>query len=353
MKRLNSFLKSHIFSTLLAGSLILGVISTGWVIVRADHGIRSDLLKQAQLAAHTISLEDIQTLTGTPADLDSHEYQSLKQFLVDVQKTDSHYRFAYLMGRKADGSIVFLVDAEPSDSPDYSPPGEIYSEASDVVRRVFESKIAAVDGPVSDRWGTWVSPLVPIINPDTGEVKAVVGIDIAADDWYWALAARSALPIGLMMVILILLIAAFAATRKVKYASHTVLKDMLLPLSAILLLLIAGSSFLFWQQQQQRLNELTALQVSAMDHEFSLVLEQQTSALSLALQPIATAPGVQQALAEHDTSLLLTHWQARFEGLKQDYNITHFYFMDADRFCLLRVHKPDKYGDRIDRYTTL
>jgi len=246
MKRLSTFIKSHLFSALLAGSLLLGVIISGWVLVSADRGMRSDLLKQAQLVAHTINIEDIQALTGSALDQDAPEYQSLKQFLIDAQKTDIQFRFLYLMGLKGDGSIVILVDAEPGDSPDYAPPGEPYAEASEVVRRVFESKVAAVDGPVSDRWGTWVSPLVPIINPITGEVIAVVGIDIAADDWYWGLAARSALPIGLILVILILSIAAFAATRKVKYASHPTLKNMLLPISAILLLLVAGSSFLFW-----------------------------------------------------------------------------------------------------------
>ncbi len=33
--------------------------------------------------------------------------------------------------------------------------------------------------------------------------------------------------------------------------------------------------------------------------------------------------------------------------------VTHLYFSNAQRINLLRVHQPDRYGDRIDRFTTL
>ena len=42
-----------------------------------------------------------------------------------------------------------------------------------------------------------------------------------------------------------------------------------------------------------------------------------------------------------------------FEDLKREYGVTHFYFSGPDRVNLLRVHAPDRYGDTIDRYTTL
>jgi hypothetical protein len=115
-------MKSHLYVVLLAGVLLAMGIIAWWSIASADRGMRSELLKQAQLAANTIQTENILALTGSPADLDTPEYQRLKQFLGDVQKTDRHYRFSYLLGRKGDGSIVFFVDAEPGDSPDYAPP---------------------------------------------------------------------------------------------------------------------------------------------------------------------------------------------------------------------------------------
>jgi len=59
------------------------------------------------------------------------------------------------------------VDSEPADSKDYSPPGQIYTEAPDGFHNVFARHTASVVGPATDRWGTWVTGLVPIQNPQT------------------------------------------------------------------------------------------------------------------------------------------------------------------------------------------
>lgn len=42
-----------------------------------------------------------------------------------------------------------------------------------------------------------------------------------------------------------------------------------------------------------------------------------------------------------------------FERLRKDHGITHFYFTGPDRVNLLRLHQPDRYGDEINRYTTI
>lgn len=38
--------------------------------------------------------------------------------------------------------------------------------------------------PTTDRWGTWVSALVPIKDQQTGKVIAVFGVDYPAKQWY-------------------------------------------------------------------------------------------------------------------------------------------------------------------------
>jgi len=50
-------------------------------------------------------------------------------------------RFIYLNGSK-NGKIFFYVDSENLDSPDYSPPGQQYEEASQLVRELFVKKPA-------------------------------------------------------------------------------------------------------------------------------------------------------------------------------------------------------------------
>jgi hypothetical protein len=72
-----------------------------------------------------------------------------------------------LLGRKADESIFVFVDSEPASSKDSSPAGQVYNEAPQGCRRVFGTRTAAAEGPYTDRWGKWVSALVPILDPQT------------------------------------------------------------------------------------------------------------------------------------------------------------------------------------------
>lgn len=182
--------------------LIAGLLFAWWTVDKADSERRAELLLQSSLVAKAVELDRVQTLSGTEADLDSLAYQRLKDQFTAVRSAQPLCRFIYLLGRKADGTVFIFVDSEAADSPDYSPPGQIYEEVSAVALRVFETRTMAVGGPDTDRWGTWVSGLVPLIDPKTGAVIAVLGIDIDARDWHWGVAGKAALPVGMMLMML-------------------------------------------------------------------------------------------------------------------------------------------------------
>jgi PAS domain S-box-containing protein len=167
---------------LVAGVLAL-VFLGWWSVHRQDEYMRSDLLSDARAAAKAVNWRHIPTLTASDADLASPDYQRLKEQLSMVQTAKPEYRFTYLLGQRPDKSIFIFVDSEPPDSKDHSPPGQIYSEATDSFRRIFATGHEAVVGPVEDRWGTWVIALVPVTDPKTGKLVAVFGIDRNAADW--------------------------------------------------------------------------------------------------------------------------------------------------------------------------
>lgn len=58
-------------------------------------------------------------------------------------------------------------------------------------------------------------------------------------------------------------------------------------------------------------------------------------------------------LDRRDRDALLKTQRPLFERLKKDHGISHFYFTGPDRINLLRLHRPDRYGDEIKRYTTI
>ncbi|MDF1577620.1 MAG: cache domain-containing protein [Desulfobulbales bacterium] len=52
-----------------------------------------------------------------------------------------------------------------------------------------------------------------------------------------------------------------------------------------------------------------------------------------------------------DREALYNRAQPVFEEMLADFNVTHFYFIEPDGTCFLRVHAPHRYGDRINRFT--
>ncbi len=117
------------------------------------------------------------------------------------------------MGQRADGTVFFFLDSEPLGSEDESPAGEIYAEASADLLRAFETKAEVVEGSISDRWGEWVSVLVPLTDPGSGNLVALLGIDIDAKSWRREIAAQTALPIALSLVLLGLLVSIIILAR--------------------------------------------------------------------------------------------------------------------------------------------
>ncbi|KPL77259.1 hypothetical protein ADN00_08960 [Ornatilinea apprima] len=185
--------------------LFIGLVSFAFWN-RAEQLSRTNFLDEAQRFSQAINLREFERLTGSEADQALPEYQRLKQQLVLFRLTLPDIRFLYLMGEKQDGSIFFYIDSEPVDSDQVSPPGQIYQPASDDLRQVFEDRVAIVEGPLTDGWGTWMSALVPVIDPTTGEVVTVFGMDIDAGVWRQKVNERAAIHIVLTTLIGVLIL---------------------------------------------------------------------------------------------------------------------------------------------------
>ena len=187
-----------------AGAVALIAGATALSARRADRLLRADLLLQARLVAQAVDLDAVRALAGSEADVASPDYWRLKRQLRSIVQANPKCKWFYLMGRKPDGAVFFFVDSEAPDVEDASPPGQLYEEASEGCSLIFDDSTAFVEGPVPDRWGTWVSALVPMIDPESGAVAAVLGMDIEAQDWKWIVARRAALPATLAAIAVLL-----------------------------------------------------------------------------------------------------------------------------------------------------
>ena len=193
--------------------LAAGATITYWTVIRADRIMRREMLLQARIMSEAIQPEYVMALTGTESDLESSAYDRVKTFLMLVQQSSEKLRFIYLLGRKDSGEIFFFLDSESPHSAQYSPPGEIFDEAEFYYQDLFNHYGELVEGPVADRWGAWISALVPITDPASGTVIALLGMDISAHAWHRDLVLASLPPVAVTAALLFLLFTGAALFR--------------------------------------------------------------------------------------------------------------------------------------------
>lgn len=121
---------------------------------------------------------------------------------------------------------------------------------------------------------------------------------------------------------------------------------------AIVAITVALMLALYWHEQRLIHQGMLRIRATAVDF-YQDSIRYDTSALRAVMDTMQRDPALQAALAARDRQKLLASTADLFEALKQDYAVTHLYFSTPDRVNLLRVHDPGRYGDRIDRATTL
>lgn len=188
---------------ILAGLTVAFLVGSAVIVWQTDQRLRSDLLERARVQAERVAPSLVLTLDGTLRDRKSETYQTLKRVLGEIRGSLPGCRFAYVTGRRQDGQIFFYADSEPESSQWTSLPGDIYTEASPVLRETFQSGHPQTGGPSKDRWGDWVSAFIPIKDPVGGDVPAVFAVDMDARDWSWMVARRAAFPIGILFAVLV------------------------------------------------------------------------------------------------------------------------------------------------------
>lgn len=127
----------------------------------------------------------------------------------------------------------------------------------------------------------------------------------------------------------------------------------LVPLTVAILAIIAVLIYVLYRHEYRNVDEnVLHIRASAQDfYESSIRYDAQ--ALQAVMDVLEHDHVLKEALAQGDRLRLLKHSSEMFERLKRDFSITHLYFTGPDRVNLLRVHAPNRYGDRIDRFTTL
>ncbi|MDP3963765.1 MAG: PAS domain-containing sensor histidine kinase [bacterium] len=196
--------RAFVWAILFVFTALAGVAATLLIGRYAENHARKDLVARAESIAAGIDKNDLEELGGTEADLALPAYQNLKSKMTRIRQANPDARFVYLVGYR-DAYLFIFVDSEPPESEDYSPPGDIYAEASDFKVGSYLGGESFSEGPYVDRWGEWVSGYAPIFDQDTGRVMASAALDIDAKYWRQELWYVRALPASVTVLALIIL----------------------------------------------------------------------------------------------------------------------------------------------------
>lgn len=156
-------------------TILIGIATIFFTAFNVSQSSRQILLEKTLSVAHLIDEQKLSTLEAGDRDEVNPVYLDYKSRLGQIQEVNPEIQFIYLM-RKSGESVVFLVDSVEEGGEDYSPPGQIYKEASPRLKDIFTTgePFTEIEG---DRWGYWLSGFAPIKDSD-GKNIAVLGLDV-------------------------------------------------------------------------------------------------------------------------------------------------------------------------------
>ena len=135
--------------------------------------------------------------------------------------------------------------------------------------------------------------------------------------------------------------------------SEKVKGPILIPFSLLLVVAVGALFLIAYQYEEKARQHDLATSVRAAERLFKLQIDNDAARLHAALCPISRDDTVANEFQSKDRGALLAQVDPLFKRLRERHRVTHFYFLDANRRVVLRVHEPGIQGDVIDRATTL
>jgi PAS domain S-box-containing protein len=197
--------------------IVLTVLGSGWFLVEGAAQRERDRLRQmvegyAPTYAQELGRIGHQEITLKTSP-DDPKYWRMIEAEKRWLKVNPAINDIYTLRKLPDGRVALIVDSET----DYDRDGKFEGEREQrpKIGEVYDGDLAQVmdavlagqtvfqDTPATDRWGTWVSALVPI-RDFKGDVEAVLGVDFDATRWVAAIQNARLTTIGYLAIFLLI-----------------------------------------------------------------------------------------------------------------------------------------------------
>lgn len=136
-----------------------------------------------------------------------------------------------------------------------------------------------------------------------------------------------------------------------KTYEKTITKRILMPLSLTLLILLTMSIASVYWLQRLHLDGEVKRHLEEVEQLFQMKLDEDAKVLESQINLLQLDTNLQTAYLAKDRETLLRKAMPFFKAINTKYQVTHFYFIEVDKTCFLRIHNPPRYGDTIPRFT--
>ena len=178
--------------------------ATNWRAVNRERFMHEQLLQQSVQIADSIDPELVKGLKFTLADRTNAPYLRIREQLIAYGRT-IHQRCLYSVQLR-DGRLQFGPENLDVRDPLASPPGTTYEQPPHGLRHIFDSAQPITAGPYRDEYGLFVSCFAPVLDPQSGRVLLVVGMDVMAGQWQLRILNHRFIPILFTLALGLILI---------------------------------------------------------------------------------------------------------------------------------------------------
>lgn len=130
-------------------------------------------------------------------------------------------------------------------------------------------------------------------------------------------------------------------------------RRVLVPLTLTFVVLLATFIYSGYKARTIAIEDEVSHRYHGVQSLLKELLSQRVGLMSSAIELMDLNDDLMQAWKRGDRAALYAYTRPVFQKLSERYGITHFYFHDLNGRNFLRVHKPEKFSDIVNRYTMM
>ncbi len=195
-------------------SCLLGLIAIYLGYTNNQNQQISEVDTFAHIVQASINPERIANLTGTMADISNPDYLRLKQQFTNLNDSNPKSRYIYLMSydkNRSEDKMYFYLDSQPrrinnlpTNPDDLALPGELYQETTpQLINSYLSGKDIILSQPYTDKWGTFVSVMLPIRDANN-QILAFVGVDYQSKEFITSIVTYIVPRIAILIILIFL-----------------------------------------------------------------------------------------------------------------------------------------------------